>query len=59
MTEFTSADGVLRKKDPEGKTVSAFSTRTNIRFPAQLFGSDPAVMAEAAKMVEGLGIRHC
>ena len=54
MTEFTSADGVLRKKDQKAKRYLHFYEDEH-PISAQLFGSDPAVMAEAAKMVEGLG----
>jgi tRNA-dihydrouridine synthase B len=54
MTEFTSADGVLRKKDQKAKRYLHFYEDEH-PISAQLFGSDPRVMAEAAKMVEGLG----
>jgi tRNA-dihydrouridine synthase B len=54
MTEFTSADGVLRKKDQKAKRYLHFYEDEH-PISAQLFGSDPHVMAEAAKMVEGLG----
>ncbi len=54
MTEFTSADGVLRKKDQKAKRYLHFYEDEH-PISAQLFGSDPMVMAEAAKMVEGLG----
>jgi len=54
MTEFTSADGVLRKKDQKAKRYLHFYEDEH-PISAQLFGSDPYVMAEAAKMVEGLG----
>jgi tRNA-dihydrouridine synthase B len=54
MTEFTSADGVLRKKDQKAKRYLHFYDDEH-PISAQLFGSDPKVMAEAAKMVEGLG----
>jgi len=54
MTEFTSADGVLRKKDQKAKRYLHFYEDEH-PISAQLFGSDPCVMAEAAKMVEGLG----
>ncbi len=54
MTEFTSADGVLRKKDQKAKRYLHFYEDEH-PISAQLFGSDPQVMAEAAKMVEGLG----
>jgi nifR3 family TIM-barrel protein len=54
MTEFTSADGVLRKKDQKAKRYLHFYDDEH-PISAQLFGSDPYVMAEAARMVEGLG----
>ncbi len=54
MTEFTSADGVLRKKDQKAKRYLHFYEDEH-PISAQLFGSDPSVMAEAARMVEGLG----
>ena len=54
MTEFTSADGVLRKKDQKAKRYLHFYEDEH-PISAQLFGSDPNVMAEAAKMVEGFG----
>lgn len=54
MTEFTSADGVLRKKDQKAKRYLHFYQDEH-PISAQLFGSDPYVMAEAARMVEGLG----
>ncbi len=54
MTEFTSADGVLRKKDQKAKRYLHFYEDEH-PISAQLFGSDPKVMAEAARMVEGLG----
>lgn len=54
MTEFTSADGVLRKKDQKAKRYLHFYDDEH-PISAQLFGSNPSVMAEAARMVEGLG----
>ena len=54
MTEFTSADGVLRMKDQKAKRYLHFYEDEH-PISAQLFGSDPQVMAEAARMVEGLG----
>jgi nifR3 family TIM-barrel protein len=54
MTEFTSADGILRKKDQKAKRYLHFYEDEH-PISAQLFGSDPNVMAEAALMVEGLG----
>ena len=54
MTEFTSADGVLRMKDRKAKRYLHFYEDEH-PISAQLFGSDPYIMAEAARMVEGLG----
>jgi tRNA-dihydrouridine synthase B len=54
MTEFTSADGVLRMKDQKAKRYLHFYEDEH-PISAQLFGSDPYIMAEAARMVEGLG----
>ena len=54
MTEFTSADGVLRKKDQKAKRYLHFYEDEH-PISAQLFGSDPCVMADAACMVEDLG----
>ena len=54
MTEFTSADGVLRKKDEKAKRYLHFYDDEH-PISAQLFGSNPQVMADAARMVEDLG----
>ena len=54
MTEFTSADGVLRAKDKKAKRYLHFYEDEH-PISAQLFGSNPEVMAEAARIVEGLG----
>ncbi len=54
MTEFTSADGVLRKKDQKAKRYLHFYEDEH-PISAQLFGSDPQVMADAARIVENLG----
>jgi tRNA-dihydrouridine synthase B len=54
MTEFTSADGILRAKDKKAKLYLHFYEDEH-PISAQLFGSDPKVMAEAARLVEGLG----
>lgn len=54
MTEFTSADGVLRAKDQKAKRYLHFYEDEH-PISAQLFGSDPRVMAQAARIVEGLG----
>jgi tRNA-dihydrouridine synthase B len=54
MTEFTSADGVLRARDQKAKRYLHFYEDEH-PISAQLFGSDPKVMAEASRMVEDLG----
>jgi tRNA-dihydrouridine synthase B len=54
MTEFTSADGVLRAKDQKAKRYLHFYEDEH-PISAQLFGADPRVMADAARMVEDLG----
>jgi tRNA-dihydrouridine synthase B len=54
MTEFTSADGVLRKKDQKAKRYLHFYEDEH-PISAQLFGSNPQVMADAARMVEDFG----
>jgi nifR3 family TIM-barrel protein len=54
MTEFTSADGVLRAKDKKAKRYLHFYEDEH-PISAQLFGSDPQVMADAAQIVEDLG----
>src|SRR5689334_7442164 len=53
MTEFTSADGVLRDKRARGRYLHFYEDEHPIS--AQLFGSNPQVMADAARMVEDLG----
>lgn len=54
MTEFTSADGVLRHRDAKTKRYLHFYQDEH-PIAAQLFGGEPGVLAEAARMVEGLG----
>jgi nifR3 family TIM-barrel protein len=54
MTEFTSADGVLRAKDRKAKRYLHFYEDEH-PISAQLFGSNPQVMADAARLVEDLG----
>ncbi len=53
MTEFTSADGVLRSKKTAGRYLHFYEDEHPIS--AQLFGSNPAVLADAARLVEDLG----
>lgn len=54
MTEFTSADGVLRKKDKKAQRYLHFYEDEH-PISSQLFGSNPESLAEAARMVEGFG----
>ena len=54
MTEFTSADGILRARDKKAKRYLHFYEDEH-PISAQLFGSDPQVMGEAASLVEDLG----
>jgi nifR3 family TIM-barrel protein len=53
MTEFTSADGVLRDSRVRGRYLHFYEDEHPIS--AQLFGSNPGVLADAALMVEDLG----
>ena len=53
MTEFTSADGLLRDKRVLGRYLHFYDDEHPIS--AQLFGSDPKVLADAARIVEDLG----
>ncbi|MFY9560727.1 MAG: tRNA dihydrouridine synthase DusB [Terriglobales bacterium] len=53
MTEFTSADGVLRDQRVRGRYLHFYEDEHPIS--AQLFGSDPKVLADAARLVEDLG----
>src|SRR2546430_7509080 len=53
MTEFTSSEGITRSAK---KTLRyLYFQEDEHPITAQLFGASPAVMAEAAKMVEDLG----
>lgn len=54
MTEFTSADGILRGNDQKAKRYLHFYADEH-PVSAQLFGSNPASLADAARMVEDLG----
>ncbi len=54
MTEFTSADGVVRKKDKKAQRFLHFCDDEH-PISSQLFGSNPESLAEAARMVEGFG----
>jgi tRNA-dihydrouridine synthase B len=53
MTEFTSADGMMRDQRVRGRYLHFYEDEHPIS--AQLFGSDPRVLADAARMVEDLG----
>jgi len=53
MTEFTSADGVLRNPKVRGRYLHFYEDEHPIS--AQLFGSDPRLLADAARVVEDLG----
>jgi nifR3 family TIM-barrel protein len=53
MTEFTSADGVLRDLRVRGRYLHFYEDEHPVS--AQLFGSSPNVLAEAARLVEDLG----
>jgi len=53
MTEFTSADGVLRDQRVQGRYLHFYEDEHPIS--AQLFGSSPSVLADAARLVEDLG----
>jgi len=54
MTEFTSADGLARCRESRRKRYLTFYEDEH-PISAQLFGSDPSVVAEAARVVESLG----
>jgi nifR3 family TIM-barrel protein len=53
MTEFTSADGVLRDKKARHRYLHFYEDEHPIS--AQLFGSDPNSLADAARLVQDLG----
>ena len=54
MTEFTSADGIVRHKDRKAKQYLTFYGNEH-PISAQLFGSDPATLGDAARVVQDLG----
>ena len=54
MTEFTSADGLVRVRDKKIRKYLHFYDDEH-PISAQLFGSDPQVMADAALRIEQLG----
>src|ERR1700688_3134919 len=56
MTEFTSAEGLTRNSE---RTLHyLYFDRDEHPITAQIFGSDPAVMASAAALTEDLGFDH-
>ena len=54
MTEFTSADGIYRTRESKRKRYLHFVDDEH-PISAQLFGSDPFTLSEAAKVCEGYG----
>jgi nifR3 family TIM-barrel protein len=54
MTEFTSADGLSRMRETKRKRYLTFYDDEH-PISAQLFGSNPATLAEAARIVEETG----
>src|ERR1700683_4923210 len=54
MTEFTSADGLSRMRESKRKRYLSYDEDEH-PISAQLFGSDPATLSEAAKIVEDTG----
>jgi len=54
MTEFTSADGLSRMRESKRKRYLSYDEDEH-PISAQLFGSDPTTLAEAARIVEDAG----
>lgn len=54
MTEFTSADGFVRRRDKKGERYLHFDEDER-PISAQLFGSKPETLSEAARLIEDLG----
>jgi tRNA-dihydrouridine synthase B len=54
MTEFTSADGLSRMRESKRKRYLSYDEDEH-PISAQLFGSDPVTLAEAARIVEDAG----
>jgi len=54
MTEFTSADGLTRHRDKKAQRYLTFYGNEH-PISAQLFGSDPAILADAARVVQDMG----
>jgi tRNA-dihydrouridine synthase B len=54
MTEFTSADGLSRMRESKRKRYLSYDEDEH-PISAQLFGSDPATLSEAARIVQDAG----
>src|SRR5215470_2527087 len=54
MTEFTSADGLTRHRDKKAQRYLTFYGNEH-PISAQLFGSDPKTLADAARVVQDMG----
>lgn len=54
MTEFTSADGMLRARDKKAKRYLHFYEEEH-PISAQLFGSNPDTLEDAARIIQDLG----
>ena len=54
MTEFTSADGLTRHRDKKAQRYLTFYGNEH-PISAQLFGSDPRTLADAARVVQDMG----
>ena len=54
MTEFTSADGLTRHRDKKAQRYLTFYGNEH-PISAQLFGSDPTTLADAARVVQDMG----
>ena len=54
MTEFTSADGLARMRESKRKSYLTFYDDEH-PISAQLFGSNPATLADAARIVQDTG----
>src|SRR6201992_4048098 len=54
MTEFTSADGLSRMRESQRKRYLTFFDDEH-PIPAQLFGSNPATLAESARICQDTG----
>jgi nifR3 family TIM-barrel protein len=54
MTEFTSADGIIRHRDKKAQRYLTFYGDEH-PISAQLFGSDPVTLSDAARIVQDMG----